>query len=246
VGSSPPLSDSHIDAESRGRPAGAPSAGGALPAAPRGGRSYLADITGHRGPRSAVVRPARNTSSAPASTANRHGVPVMTACPVPVSTTAAPPAAPLVVEPAEPLTAADSGEATWLAATLTTFAAVTPVVTAAPAQAPNTASSTPAARRSTPLVAITAASPASAATASAPASGTRSAPDTPTTCWLSGLGGVKTASAQRSLTASRISPAPTAPARSVRPYSRRTGIARTPLSRPRPGRTRRPGRVVRR
>jgi hypothetical protein len=32
----------------------------------------------------------------------------------------------------------------------------------------------------------------------------------------------------------------------VRPYSRRTGIARTPLSRPRPGRTRRPGRVVRR
>jgi hypothetical protein len=32
----------------------------------------------------------------------------------------------------------------------------------------------------------------------------------------------------------------------VRPYSRRTGIACTPLSRPQTGRSRRPGRVVRR
>ena len=187
----------------------------------RSGRSYLADITGQREPRSTVARPVPKTSSAPASTATRHGVPFMTACPAaPATTTVAPPDEPLVVDPAVPETAADSGEPTWLAATLTTLAAVTVVVTAAPAPAPNSASSTPAACRSTPRVAITAARPASAATASAPARGTRSAPDTSITCGVSGLGGVKTACAQRCLTASRISPAPTAPASSARPYSR--------------------------
>ena len=51
-------------------------------------------------------------------------------------------------------------------------------------------------------------------------SGTRSLPDTLTTCGLSGFGGVNTACAHRCLTARMTSPAPTAPVSSANPYSR--------------------------
>ena len=69
-------------------------------------------------------------------------------------------------------------------------------------------------------MAITAARPARAARASAPASGTRSLPDTSTTCGGSGLGWVKTACAHCCLTARRISAAPAAPISRAKPYSR--------------------------
>src|ERR1700761_3462199 len=108
-------------------------------------------MTGQSGPRSAVSSPARKIRSAPASTATCHGVPVMIAWPaVPDTTNAPPDDEPLVVEPAAPETAGDPGEATFEAATETAVAAVTEAVTAAPAAPPNNASTTPAARLSTP------------------------------------------------------------------------------------------------
>src|ERR1700761_7529182 len=108
-------------------------------------------MTGQSGPRSAVSSPARKIRSAPASTATCHGVPVMIAWPaVPDTTNEPPDDEPLVVEAAAPQTAAVSGEATSEAATEAAVAAVAEVVTAAPAPAPNNASSTPAARLSTP------------------------------------------------------------------------------------------------
>src|SRR5580704_7023720 len=170
----------------------------------------------------AVTRPAAKIRSAPMITATCHGLPVMIACPAaPLTTTAPlPEEPPLVVDPAVPDNAADSGEATWPAATDSTVAAVTVVSTAAPAPAPNSASSTPTARRTTPLVAITAIRPARAASASPPANGTRSLPDTLTTSAVSGFWGVKTACAHCARSASSTSPAPTAPVSSAYPYSR--------------------------
>src|ERR1700733_3202096 len=160
-------------------------------------------------------------SSPPMITAACHGVPDMIARPVELLRPSAPlPDVPLVVDPAAPDRAADAGEATLPAATETTVAAVTVVSTAAPAPAPNNASSTPTARRATPLVAITAIRPARAASASASASGTRSVPDTPTTSAVSGFCGGKTACAHCARGASSISPAPPPPASSAYPYWR--------------------------
>src|SRR5581483_1593191 len=100
-------------------------------------------MTGQRGPRHTTAAPAATTSSAPARTATRHGVPVMMACPaVPTTVTAAdPPELPPVVDPAAPDTAAAPGDPTLLAATLSTDAAVTPVPTATAVPAPSAASS---------------------------------------------------------------------------------------------------------
>src|SRR6266404_5682901 len=119
-------------------------------------------MTGQRGPRHAVATPAATTSSAPSSTATRHGVPVMMACPVDPTIVSrpvplAPEPEPVIVDPTAPEDSADPGEPTWLAATLSTEAAVTAVPAATAAPIPNAASSAPATLRSTPRVAITAA-----------------------------------------------------------------------------------------
>src|SRR5580693_2793285 len=169
-------------------------------------------MTGQRGPRHTVARPASAIATAPATATARQGAPARMTRPGPamtISCTAPPGDAPLVVDPPR-------GPSRALArAAASTVAVRTPTdaVTAAPA--PRTASSAPTARLVTDLVAITAARQASAASASAPASGTSCCPVTEMCCAGSGRGGVKMASAHAWRTASTINPAPAAPASST-------------------------------
>src|SRR5580704_10252735 len=175
-------------------------------------RSKREDMTGHRGPRQTVARPASRITTAPATAAARQGAPAKTARPAPEMTipcTAPPVDAPLVVDPPR-------GPSRVLArAAASTAAACAPADAATAAPAPRTASRAPTARLATDLVAITAARQASAASASALASGTSCCPLTEMSCAGSGRGGVKMAWAQAWRTASTTSPAPTAPASST-------------------------------
>src|ERR1700722_8915322 len=198
------LSDFHMVAESD-------RFCGWVPCCP--GRSNRADMTGQRGPRPTVARPARMIATAPALATARHGAPAMTAWPdepaITIGCAALPGELPLVVDP--PTAPFDA----FALAAARTADARTPVATAAPAPAPRRASRTPTARRATDLVAITAASQASAASASALASGTSSWPVTEMSCAGSGRGATKTACAHACRVASRTSPAPTAPSSST-------------------------------
>src|SRR5580704_2345405 len=177
------------------------------------GRSNRADMTGQRGPRPVVARPARMIATAPAMATARHGAPAMTAWPdepaITIGCAALPGELPLVVDPPTvPF------EALALAAARTADAR-TPVATAAPVPAPRTASRTPTARLARDLVAMTAARQASAASASALASGTSAWPVTEKSCAGSGRGATKMACAHACRVASRTSPAPTAPSSST-------------------------------
>src|ERR1700730_7458025 len=181
-------------------------------------------MTGQRGARQTVARPARMIMTAPRTATARQGAPAMTTWPEdPAMTTACaalPGEVPLVVDPprAPPAALALAAEST--------AEAPTPVVAGAAAPAPRTASKAPNARLATALVAITAARQASAAIASALASGTSSWPVTEKSWGGSGRGPVKTACAHGCRTASTISPAPAALSSSTSTNSLRiTGIS---------------------
>src|ERR1700685_2054798 len=109
-------------------------------------------MTGQRGPRHTVSRPARTIATAPMIAAACQGAPVMRARPgEPAMTMAcdAPPGdGPPVVDPPP---AASAG------AVASTLEARTPAAAAAAAPAPRTASRAPATRRAADRVAITAA-----------------------------------------------------------------------------------------
>src|SRR5690242_6194738 len=190
-------------------------------APPRGERSKRADMTGQRGPRQAVARPASTIAIAPATAAARQGAPAMITRPGPamtISCTAPPEGAPVVVEP-------PSGPASALARAAARIAEVCRLdSTAAAVPAPSMASRTPTARLTTDLVAITAARQASAASASALASGTSPCPVTAMSWAGSGRGAVKTACAQAWRAASTTSPAPAAPVSSTSTNSRRPAV----------------------
>ncbi len=148
-------------------------------------------MTGHRVPRQAVTAPAAMIAAAPANTATRHGTPSSSACADAPPVTTAPPAeeVPPVVDPALP-DATDAEELTLVAATAMTRAALSDPLAATAVPAPHRASTTPAARRASPRVAMTAARQASPARASAPAAGARSWPVTVTLWEGSGRGAV--------------------------------------------------------
>src|SRR5580704_6103255 len=169
-------------------------------------------MTGQRGPRQTVTRPASRITTPPATAAARQGAPARMARPAPEMTipcTAPPEDAPLVVDPPR-------GPSRALArAAASTVAVRRPAEAATAAPAPRAASTAPTARLTTDLVAITAARQASAASASALASGTSCCPVTAMSCTGSGRGGVKMACAQACRTASTTSPAPAAPASST-------------------------------
>jgi hypothetical protein len=120
----------------------------------------------------------------------------------------------------DPPSAPDAASA-WAVAS--TPEARTPAPTATAAPAPRAASTAPATRRTTDLVAITAAKQASPANASAPASGTSCWPVTGMSWAGSGRGGVKMACAQVCRRANTTRPAPTAPSSSTSPNSLRIG-----------------------
>src|ERR1700761_4357396 len=134
-------------------------------------------MTGQRAPRHRVSRPAAMRAAAPANTATRQGTPSSTVCTVESPVTTAPPggAVPRVVEPTPP-EATELDELALDEAADTMRAALSDPLAAPAVPTPHRASTTPAARRSTPRVAMTAARQASPARASAPAAGTRSWP----------------------------------------------------------------------
>ena len=109
-------------------------------------RSKRADMTGQRGPRQAVARPARTIATAPATAAARQAAPAMITRPGPamtISCTAPPEDAPLVVEP-------PSGPASAVARA----AARTAEVCRLAVLGAGTASRTPTARLTTDLAAV--------------------------------------------------------------------------------------------
>src|SRR5215472_3263814 len=183
------------------------------------GRSNRADMTGQRGPRHTVARPARTIATAPPTAAAGQGTPAMMTCPEePAMTIAceAPPGdAPPVVDPPSAPAAASA----WAVAS--TPEADTPAAAATAAPAPRQASRAPATRRAVDLVAITAARQASPARARALASGTSCWPVTGICCAGSGRGGVKTARGHVCRTANTTRPAPAAPSSSTSPNSLR-------------------------
>src|SRR6202041_2917219 len=127
-------------------------------------------MTGQRGPRQAVARPARTIAAAPAIAAACQGAPVSRAWPGEPAMTMACDAPPGEVPPVVDPPSAPAEAPAWAVAR--TVEADTPAPAATAAPAPRTASRAPAARRNTDLVAITAARQASAARASALANGT--------------------------------------------------------------------------
>src|SRR5215471_1902800 len=127
------------------------------------GRSNRADMTGQRGPRHMVARPARTTATAPQTAASCQGRPVMTACPADPAMTNACEAPPGDVPPVVDPPSAPEAAPAWAVAS--TPEADTPAAAATAAPAPRQAIRAPATRRAVDLVAITAARQASPARA---------------------------------------------------------------------------------